>query len=498
MSNEHSSRLTRRKALAALGAASLGLAGSVFASEHMLFGETAAAAEVVPDPSSSVIATIEQMRSTVLPNPASAYFITDPGREGLFFFDPRDKSSPDDDGTILVASNGARYKRVIENDVFNVKWFGAKANGNFDDTSAIQRTLDAVNRQGGGVIFLPSGNYVLTTALMFHSYSHIIGAGKVSTNVINKGSDFAFKPSDVTKVTRHASIESLRISGGSGNAGGILIQNCNQCVFDNIEMGQVPGIGMYVYGTIGGCYWNNIVQCHFGGQPLTTHAIKFDRSAKSYEPNANKVHQCVISGGGMGIEIVAGDTLVISETGVSDTTGPWVKNGGQYNRFIANRYENGSTSGGGFIHTSTSVNCVMIADTIAGGNESTRYVDSGSGNSRINNYNMGLAVTSVDRLSITPKNNTNDSIEFLPHPTFGGDIIRVFTDSNKLTKTFAVDKMGNVTSRGSLDMSGGGFLRLPNTANVPASPVKGTIYFDSRSNKLKVWTGAKWETVTSS
>lgn len=35
------------------------------------------------------------------------------------------------------------------------------------------------------------------------------------------------------------------------------------------------------------------------------------------------------------------------------------------------------------------------------------------------------------------------------------------------------------------------------TASLPAAPKIGTIFYDTTTNKLKVWTGAAYETVTS-
>lgn len=46
---------------------------------------------------------------------------------------------------------------------FNVKEFGAKGDGVTDDTMAIQRAIDACFENGGGVVFIPNGNYKLAT-----------------------------------------------------------------------------------------------------------------------------------------------------------------------------------------------------------------------------------------------------------------------------------------------------------------------------------------------
>lgn len=43
----------------------------------------------------------------------------------------------------------------------NVKWFGAKGDGQTDDTLAIQATVDYVSNQGGGVVYIPDGTYMI-------------------------------------------------------------------------------------------------------------------------------------------------------------------------------------------------------------------------------------------------------------------------------------------------------------------------------------------------
>ena len=43
----------------------------------------------------------------------------------------------------------------------NVRNFGARGNGKTDDTAAIQKALDAAGRQGGNVVLLPRGEYLV-------------------------------------------------------------------------------------------------------------------------------------------------------------------------------------------------------------------------------------------------------------------------------------------------------------------------------------------------
>ncbi len=53
----------------------------------------------------------------------------------------------------------AQSADLAESISFSVKDFGAVGNGIIDDTKAIQKTIDAVEASGGGVVFFPAGTY---------------------------------------------------------------------------------------------------------------------------------------------------------------------------------------------------------------------------------------------------------------------------------------------------------------------------------------------------
>ena len=59
------------------------------------------------------------------------------GIAGMFVRDDSDTTSADNGGTIIVATNGKRWKRQVGGEVF-VTWFGAKGDAVTDDTAAIQ------------------------------------------------------------------------------------------------------------------------------------------------------------------------------------------------------------------------------------------------------------------------------------------------------------------------------------------------------------------------
>ena len=55
---------------------------------------------------------------------------------------------------------GATAAHMRTNRLFNVRTFGARADGKAMDTASIQSALDAANRAGGGVVVLPPGTYL--------------------------------------------------------------------------------------------------------------------------------------------------------------------------------------------------------------------------------------------------------------------------------------------------------------------------------------------------
>ncbi|MEF3304945.1 glycosyl hydrolase family 28-related protein [Paenibacillus sp. GYB003] len=108
---------------------------------------------------------VSELRATSTPQTDFIYYVTDPGKEGHFVYDPNDSTSTDNTGLVLVSTSGARFKRIVETEYYNVKWFGAAGNGTTDDTAAIQLAIDSVAAIGGGTVFFPKGTYVVSPSL---------------------------------------------------------------------------------------------------------------------------------------------------------------------------------------------------------------------------------------------------------------------------------------------------------------------------------------------
>lgn len=186
-SREGKAVMSRRKLLAAMGAA-----GAALTAMGVLTGHTGAAAKSLKstvhgsvygaDPDFPLSADcvravkIDDLRAELNPVEGRVYFVTDAGQEGPFLYDAVDTSSTDNTGTVVVSSSGARFKRRYDGNV-HVKWFGAKGDGASDDTSAIRTALAAAR---GKTLFFPPGVFRLTDTITIPRNTFVRGSGNSS------------------------------------------------------------------------------------------------------------------------------------------------------------------------------------------------------------------------------------------------------------------------------------------------------------------------------
>lgn len=76
---------------------------------------------------------------------------------GTYWYDSTDTTSADNGGTIIVATDGGRWKLILLGPL-SVKQFGVKGDGTTDDSARIQAALDSFPSSGGELYF-PSGTY---------------------------------------------------------------------------------------------------------------------------------------------------------------------------------------------------------------------------------------------------------------------------------------------------------------------------------------------------
>lgn len=87
----------------------------------------------------------------------------------------------------LPTFSGAVQRSVRDrlSDCYNVRDYGALGNGSGNDAPAIQAAIDAAEARGGGIVYLPTGTYVLTAGVVVGaSRVHIVGDGPYATQIV--------------------------------------------------------------------------------------------------------------------------------------------------------------------------------------------------------------------------------------------------------------------------------------------------------------------------
>ncbi|HEX3934762.1 MAG TPA: glycosyl hydrolase family 28-related protein, partial [Puia sp.] len=98
----------------------------------------------------------------------SLFYLAEPGKEGVFVRDPADRTTPDDSVMALRSADGTLFRRLADQGILNVSWFGATGNGAADDAFAIQKGIDYIlnHPQAGRTLYFPPGSYKLSRPLL--------------------------------------------------------------------------------------------------------------------------------------------------------------------------------------------------------------------------------------------------------------------------------------------------------------------------------------------
>lgn len=88
---------------------------------------------------------------------------------------------------VTVPANMALASKELRSNpsaVANVMDFGAVGNGIVNDTAAIQNAIAYVNSLGGGLVIIPTGNYLITQKLILYKNISIRGESRFTTKIL--------------------------------------------------------------------------------------------------------------------------------------------------------------------------------------------------------------------------------------------------------------------------------------------------------------------------
>jgi len=174
--------------------------------------------------------------------------------------DDRDWDLADDDiranfaalGTLLNISAGATDVNLVA--VENVMAYGATGDGETDDAANIQKAIDAVETAGGGIVWFPSGTYVLGAALTVTgdditligvSHDTILQSDDSTEINIIEGADIS--DFTVMNMTLDGNASGTSDAGGDNTQNGIRIIN-DAAAESNILIHNVVAEDLYGHG----------------------------------------------------------------------------------------------------------------------------------------------------------------------------------------------------------------------------------------------------------
>lgn len=102
----------------------------------------------------------------------AGYYTPSDGGGGYYALDSEDQLSSDNGGTVIVATDGGRWK-LSTSGIVSVKQFGAVGDGVKNDGVRIQAAVHAL---GGKRLFFPKGEYITSAITLSHSIE-LVGEG---------------------------------------------------------------------------------------------------------------------------------------------------------------------------------------------------------------------------------------------------------------------------------------------------------------------------------
>lgn len=148
--------------------------------------------------------SIVQLRTLRKNTPAKyaevfGYYSAGDGGGGLYYLDESDMTSTDNGGTVIVASDGGRWK-LNHRGFVSARQFGAVGDGMIDDTVPLQKSFDYVAGIGATLV-IDSGTYRINksgrssiigaiTLTSAHNGLRVVGSGAPIIRAASDGSDF--------------------------------------------------------------------------------------------------------------------------------------------------------------------------------------------------------------------------------------------------------------------------------------------------------------------
>ena len=168
-------------------------------------------------------------------------------------------------------------------DVFNVKAFGAAGNGYTNDTPAFLAALNAAAENGGGTVYVPTGDYRMIAELAIPSNVRLIGDGSDKTVILwtARRWDTYCLPEGNINILGNTEIKGIYFAG-SRMASAIRVENASREKNSNIYISDVQFFSSFAIGSASGAGGGLI-----GITPSEAYALNLAETSKKVFYNFN-------------------------------------------------------------------------------------------------------------------------------------------------------------------------------------------------------------------
>lgn len=228
-----------------------------------------------------------------------------------------DATTPDDRGTFIVPSATPRtgcWRRLYAG-ALNVRWFGARGDGQLPgDEGAFQAAINAATAKGGGVVFIPAGDYCIAATV---NLPKTFGGQPVPISLVGEGPALGFTASTGRRngsCLRWASTDSQApmLSYSATDNADVYNHTIENLLFVRGDGFGVGTIFLFPYspnGANGNSRWRAcaIKNCHFTGNPGDSVATL----VRLYGAWNTVIEDVMMDGGNIGLYSSAGSRLQI-------------------------------------------------------------------------------------------------------------------------------------------------------------------------------------------
>jgi len=286
----------------------------------------------------------------------SGYYIAGDGGGGTYFLDPSDTTSVDNMGTIIVSSDGGRWKLVTRGGV-SLKQFGAKGDGTTNDTISFAAAKAWASSNLPTTLYIPKGVYVCSTlGNMAYSGLSLIGESDRQSVLKVTGSGVAFladafsSGSGSDPFVQACNLTNITVEGNSTTTNIFQVQGLARCSWTNVTARvaePTAGIGFSFKGFMLSKFEK--LMCSTDYSTMSTkpyEGLKLDegrRAGVSIGNCSNNVFTaCYFEGLSIGIRMLLGDqnTFIGGSPESCSVYGLVVGTGSRYNTFIGTGFEN--------------------------------------------------------------------------------------------------------------------------------------------------------------